>query len=64
MRDPGWLEYASTDLFQASIYPIPPHSDQKLENTYTQVVRAESAQSPIVHWVQDDNQSNFCLINY
>src|SRR5215217_1682550 len=40
-RDPGLLEYAGKDLFQASIYPIPPHSDKKLEITYTQVVHAE-----------------------
>ncbi len=41
-RDPGLLEYAGKDLFQASIFPIPPHSDKKLEITYTQVLRAES----------------------
>src|SRR5882672_5699221 len=41
-REPGLLEYAGKDLFQASIFPIPPHSDKKLEITYTQVVRAES----------------------
>ena len=40
-RDPGLLEYAGKDLFQASIFPILPHSDKKLELTYTQVVRAE-----------------------
>jgi Ca-activated chloride channel family protein len=40
-RDPGLLEYAGRDLFQASIYPIPPHSDKKLELTYTQVLKAE-----------------------
>src|ERR1041384_7694206 len=40
-RDPGLLEYAGKDLFQASIFPIPPHSDKKLEITYTQVVHAE-----------------------
>jgi Ca-activated chloride channel family protein len=40
-RDPGLLEYAGKDLFQASIFPIPPHSDKRLEITYTQVVRAE-----------------------
>lgn len=40
-RDPGLLEYAGKDLFQASIFPIPPYSDKKLEITYTQVVRAE-----------------------
>lgn len=41
-RDPGLLEYAGKDLFQASIFPIAPHSDKKLELTYTQVLRAES----------------------
>src|SRR5919107_937977 len=40
-RDPGLLEYAGKDLFQASVFPIPAHSDKKLEITYTQVVRAE-----------------------
>ncbi len=41
-RDPGLLEYAGKDLFQASIFPIPPRSDKKLEITYTQVLKAES----------------------
>ncbi|HEV2860734.1 MAG TPA: VIT and VWA domain-containing protein [Pyrinomonadaceae bacterium] len=41
-RDPGLLEYAGRDLFQASIFPIPPRSDKKLELTYTQVLKAES----------------------
>lgn len=41
-RDPGLLEYVGKDLFQASIFPIPPQSDKKLEMTYTQVLRAES----------------------
>ncbi len=41
-RDPGLLEYAGRDLFQASIFPILPRSDKKLELTYTQVLKAES----------------------
>lgn len=41
-RDPGLLEYAGKDLFQASIFPILPHSDKKLEITYTQALKAES----------------------
>jgi Ca-activated chloride channel family protein len=41
-RDPGLLEYAGKDLFQASIFPIPPRADKKLEITYSQVLRAES----------------------
>ena len=41
-RDPGLLEYAGKDLFQASIFPIPGNSEKKLELTYTQVLKAES----------------------
>jgi Ca-activated chloride channel family protein len=40
-RDPGLLEYAGKDLFQASIFPIPPNSDKKLTLTYSQVLKAE-----------------------
>ncbi|KXK05703.1 MAG: von Willebrand factor type A [Acidobacteria bacterium OLB17] len=41
-RDPGLLEYAGQSLLQASIFPIPPNSDKKLELTYTQVLKADS----------------------
>ena len=41
-RDPGLLEYAGENLFQASIFPIPGRSTKKLELTYTQVLRAEN----------------------
>jgi len=41
-RDPGLLEYAGKDLLQASIFPIPPHSDKKIELRYTQVLKADS----------------------
>ncbi len=44
-RDPGLLEYAGKDLFQASIFPIPPNSDKKLEITYSQVLKAEKPRS-------------------
>ena len=42
-RDPGLLEYAGKNLFQASIFPIPPHSDKKLELKYSQVLEANAA---------------------
>ncbi|CAN5127787.1 VIT domain-containing protein [soil metagenome] len=41
-RDPGLLEYAGKDLFQASIFPIPPQSDKKLELIYSEILKAES----------------------
>src|SRR6476619_2423255 len=30
-RDPALLEYAGKNLFQASVFPIPPHSEKKIE---------------------------------
>jgi Ca-activated chloride channel family protein len=41
-KDPGLLEYAGKNLFQASVFPIPPRADKKLELTYTQVLKADS----------------------
>lgn len=41
-RDPGLLEYAGKDLLQASIFPIPPNSDKKIELKYTQILKADS----------------------
>src|SRR5262249_23549701 len=40
-RDPALLEYAGKNLFQASVFPIQPHSDKKIELTYSQVLGNE-----------------------
>lgn len=40
--DPGLLEYAGKDLFQANVFPIEPQSTRKIELTYTQVLNAEA----------------------
>lgn len=42
VRDPGLLEYAGLNLFQARIFPIPAGGTKRLELTYTQVLRAEN----------------------
>lgn len=42
-RDPGLLEYAGENLFQASIFPIPARGTKRLELVYTQVLRAEGS---------------------
>lgn len=41
-RDPALLEYAGKNLFQASVFPIAPRSDKKIELTYSQVLSNES----------------------
>ncbi|MEN3335250.1 MAG: Ca-activated chloride channel [Blastocatellia bacterium] len=39
--DPGLLEYAGKDLFQASVFPIEPRGTKKIELTYSQVLKSE-----------------------
>ena len=41
MIDPGLLEYAGKDLFQASVFPILPRSTKKIELAYSQVIKSE-----------------------
>jgi Ca-activated chloride channel family protein len=41
-RDPALLEYAGKNLFQASVFPIAPHSEKKIELTYSQILRNDS----------------------
>lgn len=41
-RDPALLEYAGKNLFQASIFPIGPHSEKKIELTYSQVLTGDA----------------------
>src|SRR5215475_10573726 len=41
-RDPALLEYAGKNLFQASVFPIQPRGDKKIELTYSQVLRNEA----------------------
>ncbi|QQS46931.1 MAG: VWA domain-containing protein [Acidobacteriota bacterium] len=40
-RDPALLEYAGKNLFQAAIFPIAPHSEKKIELTYSQALEGE-----------------------
>lgn len=39
--DPGLLEYAGKDLFQASVFPIEPRSTKKIDLTYSRVLKNE-----------------------
>ena len=41
-RDPALLEYIGRDLFQASIFPIPPGDSREIELTYSQILEREN----------------------
>jgi hypothetical protein len=39
--DPGLLEYAGANLFQARVFPVPAKGEKKVEFAYTQVLKAD-----------------------
>ncbi|MGB8648070.1 MAG: VIT domain-containing protein [Anaerolineae bacterium] len=41
-RDPALLEYVGRNAFQARIFPIPPHSEKRVEISYGQVLKSEN----------------------
>jgi Ca-activated chloride channel homolog len=41
-RDPALLEYVGQDAFQASIYPIPPGGERRIELEYSQVLAMDN----------------------
>jgi Ca-activated chloride channel homolog len=55
-RDPALLEYAGRGAFQASIFPIPPHGERRIELTYTQVLKQEAG---LVHYRYPLNTEKF-----
>lgn len=42
IRDPGLLEYAGKNLFQARIFPIPGRGEKKIELEYSQILKADA----------------------
>lgn len=41
-RDPALLEYAGQNAFRASIFPIAPHGDKRVEIEYSQILKAQN----------------------
>ena len=48
MRDPALLEYVGRDMVQASIFPIPPGEERRIELEYSQVLPVDNG---LVHYV-------------
>jgi Ca-activated chloride channel family protein len=40
--DPGLLEYAGANLFQARLFPVPARGEKRVEFAYSQILRADS----------------------
>ncbi|RME87432.1 MAG: VWA domain-containing protein, partial [Anaerolineae bacterium] len=56
LRDPALLEYADRGAVKASIYPIPPGGERRIELEYTQALTAENG---LVRYVYPLNTEKF-----
>lgn len=59
MRDPALLEYIGQGAFQASIFPIAPDGERRIEMEYTQTLTAENG---LVRYVYPLNTEKFSLV--
>jgi len=41
-RDPALLEYMGRDLYQTSVFPVPPHGESSVEIRYSQLLKKDS----------------------
>ncbi len=55
-RDPALLEYVGRNAFQASIYPIPPKGERRIEIEYSQVLQVDNG---LVEYVYPLNTEKF-----
>jgi Ca-activated chloride channel family protein len=55
-RDPALLEYMGRNAFQASVYPIPPGGERRIELEYSQVLTADQG---LVQYVYPLNTEKF-----
>jgi len=55
LRDPALLEYAGRGAVQASIFPIPPQGERRIELEYSQVLTAENG---LVRYIYPLNTEN------
>lgn len=55
-RDPALLEYVNRGAFQASIFPIPPKAERRIEIEYSQVLPADGG---LIHYVYPLNTEKF-----
>ncbi|MGD8456558.1 MAG: VIT domain-containing protein [Anaerolineales bacterium] len=58
MRDPALLEYAGRGALQATIFPIPPRGERRIELEYSEVLMAENG---LVRYVYPLNTEKFSV---
>jgi Ca-activated chloride channel homolog len=56
--DPGLLEYAGANLFQARVFPVPARGEKKIEFAYNQVLKADHGMVSYVYPLQSGSKAN------
>ena len=64
MKDPGLLEYLGSNLFKASIFPIPPRGDQKIEITYNEVITHDTGLAEYVFPMKTGGKASTTLEDF
>ena len=64
MKDPGLLEYMGSNLFKASVFPIPPRGVQEVEMRYSEVVRKDSGICSYVYPLRTDERASRTLEDF
>ncbi len=56
--DPGLLEYAGANLFQARVFPVPARGEKRVEFAYSQILKADHGLVSYVYPLQSGTRAN------
>lgn len=56
--DPGLLEYAGANLFQARVFPVPARGEKRIEFAYSQILKADHGLVSYVYPLQSGTRAN------
>jgi len=57
-RDPGLLEYAGANLFQARVFPVPAFGEKRVEFVYSQILKADHGLVSYLYPLQSGTRAN------
>ena len=60
-RDPGLLEYVGNDMLRICVFPILPHSDQRVSLSFTSVAQKEGALIEYIYPLKTDGKATKTL---
>ncbi len=56
--DPGLLEYAGANLFQARVFPVPARGEKRVEFSYSQILKADHGMVSYTYPLQSGTRAN------